>query len=91
MQEIAARSPLDPGSNVIVNCVTPGACKSDLFRENSGWLVDGIHAIIGILLARSTEVGSRNLVHAVNPDVESESHGRFLMDCKVVAWVARLS
>lgn len=34
------------------------------------------------LLARSTEYGSRTLVHAVSQG--PESHGKYLSDCKIV-------
>jgi len=35
------------------------------------------------IIARTTEVGSRTLVHAAKPDIEANAHGAFLMDCKV--------
>jgi hypothetical protein len=85
IQELAARSPLDAGSGVIISDVTPGACESDLFRDDYGWLRSIIQPIVVKLIARTTEVGSRALVHGVNPQLGPEAHGRFLMDCKVVA------
>jgi len=35
------------------------------------------------IIARTTEAGSRTLVHAVKPDTGENTHGAFLMDCKV--------
>ncbi len=61
---------------VTINCVNPGLCHSELSRE-SGW---GL-AILKFLLARSTEVGSRNLVHAAS--MGPESHGQYVSDCKI--------
>jgi hypothetical protein len=43
------------------------------------------------LLARTTEVGSRTLVHAVQPDLEPVAHGAFLMDCKIAGYVLTTS
>lgn len=40
-------------------------------------------------IARTTEVGSRVLVHAVQPDVGERTHGAFVMDCKVRRYVLR--
>lgn len=36
-----------------------------------------------VILARTSEVGSRALVHGVIPDLAVEAHGKFLTDCKV--------
>lgn len=61
---------------VTINCVNPGLCHSELSRE-SGWVL----AIMKFLLARSTELGSRNLVHAAS--LGPESHGQYVSDCVV--------
>ncbi len=68
-----------PGSKypVTVNCVNPGLCHSELGREYPTigfWLIK-------LVLARTTEVGSRTLVHAGLSGVES--HGHYLSDCAV--------
>lgn len=62
---------------VTINTVTPGLCHSELARE-SGW---GL-AILKFFLARSTELGSRNLVHAAS--LGPESHGQYVRDCVVM-------
>ncbi|TGO24256.1 hypothetical protein BPAE_0107g00030 [Botrytis paeoniae] len=83
VRELAQKLTRDPESvspSVIVNCMTPGACKSDFFRENKGfdrfknWL-------LSTLLARSTEVGSRALVAGIAAG--EESHGEYMADCLV--------
>jgi NAD(P)-dependent dehydrogenase (short-subunit alcohol dehydrogenase family) len=61
---------------VTINCVNPGLCHSELARE-SGW---GL-AIVKFFLARSTELGSPNLVHAAS--FGPESHGQHVSDCVV--------
>jgi NAD(P)-dependent dehydrogenase (short-subunit alcohol dehydrogenase family) len=62
---------------VTINCVNPGLCHSELARETPTfgfWLIK-------LLLARSTEVGSRTLVHAGIQG--AESHGQYLSDCEI--------
>ena len=62
----------------IVNCVNPGWCRTDLFRENDG----GFGGRIGLaLIGRSSEEGSRTLVHAALAD--RSSHGHYLSECRV--------
>jgi len=62
---------------VTINCVNPGLCHSELARETPTfgfWLIK-------LLLARSTEVGSRTLIHAGIQG--GESHGQYLSDCEI--------
>jgi hypothetical protein len=80
---LAKLSPLGPESNVIINNLTPGACKSDIFRDEVGWFKAMMMGLGMALIARTTEVGSRTLVHAINPDLDPRAHGAFLMDCKI--------
>jgi retinol dehydrogenase-12 len=62
---------------VITNFVNPGFCHSDLMRE-----MHFIGLIIKFIMrARTTEVGSRTLVHATHAG--PESHGEYLGDCMV--------
>ena len=83
VRSIAAKSPVSPKSNVVINYLTPGACKSDIFRDEASWLQRLIMTIGIAMFARTTEAGSRTFVHAVQPDVGKDTHGAFLMDCKV--------
>ncbi|KAH8589381.1 putative short-chain dehydrogenase [Bisporella sp. PMI_857] len=63
--------------SVTVNCVNPGLCHSELSRDGNTW---GFW-LIKLILARSTEVGSRTLVHAASQG--SESHGKYVSDCEI--------
>ena len=65
---------------VIVNCLTPGACKSDLIRERKGMSKLFI-TIMGAIIARSTEVGSRTLVAAAAGG--EDTHGKYMADSRV--------
>ena len=68
------------GNGVIVNCLTPGACRSDLSSEATGvkkWLFK----IVGPIIQRTTEVGSRTLV--AGTAAGKESHGAYMEDCAV--------
>jgi len=85
VRELAARSPITPDSNVVITYLTPGLCHSDLLsRGEINGAVKLIEAIFMKLVARTTELGSRMLVHAVKPDIEEASHGKFLMDTLIV-------
>ncbi|ORY61502.1 putative short-chain dehydrogenase [Pseudomassariella vexata] len=64
-------------SPVTVNCVNPGPCHSELDRDLKTW---GFW-LKKLLLARSTEYGSRTLVHAGSQG--KETHGQYLSDCAV--------
>lgn len=61
---------------VTVNCVNPGLCQSELSREG-GWSF----IVMKFFLARTTELGSRTLVHAASSG--AETHGHYLSDCKI--------
>ena len=83
VRELAIRSPLTPDSPVIINCLTPGACKSDIFRDDRPMLSRPLISFFIELVSRSTEVGSRALVDGIRTDLGAEAHGAFLLDCKV--------
>ena len=70
---------LHPASeySVTVNCVNPGLCHSELARDAPTWKF----WLIKLILARSTEVGSRTLVHAGAQS--GDAHGQYLHDCQV--------
>jgi NAD(P)-dependent dehydrogenase (short-subunit alcohol dehydrogenase family) len=61
---------------VVVNMVNPGLCHSELAR-NAGW---GLW-FLKLVLARTTEVGSRTLVHGASSG--KESHGQYMDDGQV--------
>ncbi|KAJ0161696.1 Short-chain dehydrogenase TIC 32, chloroplastic [Colletotrichum tanaceti] len=70
---------LHPASEypVTVNNVNPGLCHSELTRELKTW---GLW-LMKLLLARTTEYGSRTLVSAGSAG--AESHGHYMSDCAV--------
>jgi NAD(P)-dependent dehydrogenase (short-subunit alcohol dehydrogenase family) len=76
VRSIVARH--DPSTYpVTINTVNPGLCHSELGRDFPTfgfWLIK-------LLLARSTEVGSRTLVHAATQG--PESHGQYMSDCDI--------
>lgn len=83
-RRIAESHPLSQDANVIINVQTPGACKSDLFREEDTALSKAAKWVMFALFARTTETGARTLVHAVGPELGGEAHGEFLMDARVM-------
>lgn len=64
---------------VTVNSVNPGFCESELNREGS-WIL-WVVWLLKMLLARTTEAGSRGLVWA--GAMGEESHGAYVSDCRV--------
>lgn len=67
-----------PGYPVIINLVNPGFCYSNLTREGP----QAFMAVMRVLMhARSSEVGSRTLVHAASAG--EETHGAYLSDCRL--------
>jgi NAD(P)-dependent dehydrogenase (short-subunit alcohol dehydrogenase family) len=64
------------GSGVTLNILNPGLCHSELNRDG-GWVVN----IMKVLLARTTEMGSRTLVAAAVAG--PESHGKYMTDAKI--------
>ena len=77
VKEIAKKHPDTKEPDVVINFVNPGMCKSELSRE-AGWGM----TIMKLLLARTTEQGSRTEIHgAIGAGVES--HGQYLDCCRV--------
>lgn len=74
-EEIASSTP-----RVVVNGFTPGYCATSLIRETQGswgWQL----LAMKFTIARTSEVGSRTLVHAAS--LGWEGHGKYLNDCKI--------
>ena len=68
--------------DVIINTPNPSFCKSDLANEMQG---NAGYATFEKVMARTTEEGSRTLVHGVLAD--SESNGHYLNNCQTQAYV----
>ncbi|KAL8734848.1 MAG: hypothetical protein Q9166_001200 [cf. Caloplaca sp. 2 TL-2023] len=80
VKELAARIDQSTKPKVIVNCLTPGACRSDFGRDMTG--LDFLMMNVGMFfVARTTEVGSRTLVTAAAAG--EESHGKYMADSRV--------
>lgn len=60
---------------VAINLVNPGLCHSELGRDFDTYTFWALK----LVLARTTEVGSRTLVHAASQG--AESHGQYMTDC----------
>ncbi|KAF1923397.1 retinol dehydrogenase 12 [Didymella exigua CBS 183.55] len=83
VRDMAQRYPFSDQSDVLITCLTPGLCQSSIVRDEESWIVSILRRFAIGIIARSTEVGSRTLVHGVKPELGDECHGAFLMDCKV--------
>lgn len=79
-REICSRHPQP--YPVTINFMNPGLCRSELAREITGPL-SAAFSVMMVLLARTTEVGSRTLVHAALSG--PETHGQYLADCEITA------
>ncbi|KAJ7181129.1 hypothetical protein C8R46DRAFT_1071525 [Mycena filopes] len=80
----ALNSNLMPSTPVIVNAVNPGFCRTGLTRE-----VSGVRALMvtlmGLVLGRTAEEGSRQLVWAAvgNQEQPDKLRGEYINGCKV--------
>lgn len=75
-REMAERTRRSDKPLVIVNFLNPGLCHSELARD-AGWFL----YILKLLFARTTEVGSRTLVNAIEGG--ESTHGQYLSSCQV--------
>ncbi|KAI6095373.1 short-chain dehydrogenase [Pisolithus sp. B1] len=83
VRELAARL---PSPTPVVACtVQPGFCRSNLFRDLDGkWHSRTFVSLASALFsARTSEQGSRTLVHAAVGDDGLAMHGRYLSSCRV--------
>jgi retinol dehydrogenase-12 len=65
---------------IIINCLTPGACRSDFDRESAG-IRRFMNNIMAHIIGRSTEAGSKTLVAGVAEG--EESNGSYMENCRV--------
>ena len=84
LHEFAARVPPSSSNEttkerVIINWVNPGWCASDIGRDKAA--LPFMNRVFFAILGRTTECGSRTLVHAGLSG--EESHGKFLSECRV--------
>ncbi|KAK4621507.1 Short chain dehydrogenase atnD [Fulvia fulva] len=83
MKQLAKVNPVAGESGVVLTVMTPGACKSTIFRDPINPRVKNMADWVMALFQRTTEVGGRALVHAIEPQLPQEAHGKFLMDARV--------
>ncbi|KAG2043333.1 hypothetical protein BDR03DRAFT_413121 [Suillus americanus] len=82
IRELSSRLPTP--TLVAVSAVNPGFCHSRLTREvDSNPSLKFAMSIYKGSVARTTEMGSRTLVHAVIEPGERERHGHYLSSCEV--------
>ncbi|OJJ03945.1 hypothetical protein ASPVEDRAFT_43415 [Aspergillus versicolor CBS 583.65] len=75
LRELVSRMSGD--GSVVVNMVNPGFCHSELVRNSSGLMRLQVN-LLKMILARTTEVGSRTLV--AGGYAGKESHGMYMTD-----------
>ena len=75
-RELTTRANQDGKPPIIINYLNPGLCQSELSRDSGYFL-----SIMKFFLARTTEHGSRSLVHAAQAG--EETNGQYLSDCRV--------
>ncbi|CAI4212701.1 unnamed protein product [Parascedosporium putredinis] len=78
VREFAHRTTLSGKGACIINTPNPSFCKSNLARESQG--SKGFQVAESVM-ARSTEEGSRVLVHALLTN--EDTNGQYLSNCKV--------
>lgn len=76
VRELASR--MAPNDPVIVNCLNPGFCQTDLFRHAPFPLIYIVKGGLR-LLGRTSEMGSRTLMSAAAAD--KQSHGKYFDSC----------
>lgn len=64
----------------MIDYLNPGVCGTELSRNASAIFRLQLK-IIRILVGRTAEMGSRNLLHAVQAG--EEAHGKYIEDCRV--------
>ncbi|KAF4632335.1 hypothetical protein G7Y89_g5794 [Cudoniella acicularis] len=82
VRSLAAKMQEGTHSNepVVLNCFTPGLCHSALGRSVTG-IAGLIFYFMKLLLAKSTEMGSRTIVKAA--EMGEESHGKYMNLCAI--------
>ncbi|KAI8610171.1 NAD(P)-binding protein [Chytriomyces sp. MP71] len=76
-REMAGKMNVD---EVIVNCVNPGLCATNILRNQNDSQKSVVQFLVGIV-GRTAEVGSRTLLHAIS--APKDTHGSYLSDCKI--------
>lgn len=81
IRQVATMFPLD-SRQIIMNCVAPGFCHSELgMNEINDPILNRVVQIVKNILCRPTEVGARTLVYGASAG--ANTHGQYLPDCKI--------
>ncbi|KAF8525873.1 short-chain dehydrogenase [Hysterangium stoloniferum] len=82
-RELSARLPKN--ASITVMSVSPGFCHSSLTRESESTIFGRIFlGLLKSVVARTTEVGSRTIVHAVAAPDARDLHGKYIASCQAV-------
>ncbi|KAF2093615.1 short-chain dehydrogenase/reductase-like protein [Rhizodiscina lignyota] len=79
-KELAARMGKPDNQGVIVNCANPGFCVSDLGRDAPA-VYRPLMVLLNLILARTTEMGSR--AHVFAAAGSAETHGQYMSNGRV--------
>jgi NAD(P)-dependent dehydrogenase (short-subunit alcohol dehydrogenase family) len=79
-RELAKRITESEKPKIIVNCMTPGACQTNIRRNLTG-LKKVSMGLLTMIIGRTAEAGSRTLVAGIVAG--SESHGQYMADCVI--------
>ncbi|KAJ8612408.1 hypothetical protein MRB53_037449 [Persea americana] len=79
VRELAVRttSKKANGPEIIINCLSPGWCKTELFRQDDGGFMG--RSMLK-LIGRTSESGARCLTSAIAAG--SETHGAYVSECR---------
>lgn len=80
VRELAAEMDKAGAPKVVVNALTPGFCRTDLYRHTP-FPLNLLFWVATLVLGRTSEMGSRNLVKAAA--FGEESHGQYIGNCKL--------
>lgn len=84
VRELGARLPSP--TPLVITAVNPGLCHSSLQRELEKYRL--LRMVLGfvkwLLRARTSEMGSRNLVYAALATNAQDLHGRYMSSCEIV-------
>ena len=81
VRELAAEMDKAGAPRVVLNALTPGLCRTDLFREVP-FPVNLLFAVGLLAIGRTPEMGSRNILKAATAG--EETHGNYIGDCALV-------
>jgi hypothetical protein len=87
IRSMAEKNPISPTSNVLIDIQSPGMTLSDFGEDREkpfGVVLKTLKKVLMGWIARRTDVGARTLIHAIEPDLPHEAHGKFLMDSRIM-------